>query len=92
MGAKRAKQPEVLPDTLNKFCVGASIDGRIAILNVPLQARQLATGTDAIDSMPLWPAVAPLTASEALNLAAWLVAVTGRRAEFLRLLDAVEAT
>jgi len=35
---------------------------------------------------------APLTKSEALTLAAWLVAVTGERAVFLEMLDAIEAT
>ena len=80
------------PNTMNKFLVGAGVGERagIVILNLPLLARRgdLQPGA----GMPEWPALAPLTADEAINLAAWLVAVSGKRAEFLRLLKAVEAT
>lgn len=34
----------------------------------------------------------PLSHDDALNLAAWLVALTGEREKFLTLLDAIEAT
>jgi hypothetical protein len=78
--------------TLNKFAVGAAANGTIVICNAPLQARRRDVLDDGSLSMPEWPAVAPLTVSEALNLAAWLVAVTGRREEFNRLLDAIERT
>ena len=82
---------KIHPDTLNKFVVGSAANGTIVILNPPLQARRRAAGI-AGDTMPEWPAVAPLTVSEALNLAAWLVAVSGRRDEFDRLLEAIQAT
>ena len=79
-------------DTLNKFAVGVAGDGRIAILNAPLQCRRRDFVEVEDAGMPEWPAVAPLTASEALNLAAWLVAVTGQRSRFDALLDAIEKT
>jgi hypothetical protein len=78
-------------DTINKFAVGGAANGTIVVLNAPLQARRRVMGTNAMDTMPEWPAIAPLTVSDALNLAAWLVAVTGRRDEFGQLLDAIEA-
>ncbi len=87
------KNPVADVDTLNKFAVGVAGDGTIVILNAPLQAaaarsRQLVRAAGLTE----WPAVAPLTVSEALNLAAWLVAVTGRRFEFNGILDAIERT
>jgi len=85
------REPDV-PATLNKFAVGVAGDGSIVILNAPLQARRRDFVEVEDAGMPEWPAVAPLTVSEALNLAAWLVAVTGRRAEFNALLDAIEKT
>ena len=78
-------------DTINKFAVGGAANGTIVVLNAPLQARRRVMGTNAMDTMPEWPAIAPLTVSDALNLAAWLVAVTGRRDEFQQLLDAIVA-
>ncbi len=80
----------------NLFLVGAigvtnsigTSETRVQILNLPLLARTIPGG----GALPLWPAPAPLSQNEALNLAAWLVAVTGRRADFLRLLDEVEST
>lgn len=94
---KRRRRQYVFPnpvdvDTLNKFGVGVTGDGKIVVLNPPLQARRLVTGTDAMDTMPAWPAVAPLTVPEALNLAAWLVTVTGRRFQFDVILDEIERT
>lgn len=76
-------------DTLNKFRVGIASDGTIAVLNPPLQARRLVPGANLTDTMPEWPAIAPLTVAEALNLAAWIVAVTGRRFEFNSALDEI---
>jgi hypothetical protein len=73
---------------LNKFLVGVQPNGQIRILNMPLQARP--EGLE-ISSLPQWPATAPLTADEALNLAAWLVEATGRRADLDRILDEIEA-
>lgn len=75
-----------MADVINKFLVGDQ-GGKVMILNLPLQARPTAPGQFE------WPHVGPLERDEALNLAAWLVAITAvDRAEFLRLLDAVEAT
>lgn len=79
--------------------VGANVGGQIVILNLPLGVGATVT-TPAVDgrgnpvapALPRWPAVGPLTASEAINLAAWLVAVSGRKPEFLELLAAVEKT
>lgn len=87
------KNPVAEADTLNKFAVGVAGDGSIVILNAPLQADQ-ARSKRIVEGAGLsaWPAVAPLSVSEALNLAAWLVAVTGRRFEFDGILDAIEAT
>ena len=79
--------PEAIPDTFNKFAVGGTTDGGIVILNAPLQAMHRPGA-----GLPDWPAIAPLSAAEALNLAAYIVAVSGRRAEFLALLDAIERT
>ena len=78
---------------LNKFAVGVAGDGTIVILNAPLQARA-ARSRQLVRAAGLteWPAVAPMTVAEALNLAAWLVAVSGRRADFDQLLDAIERT
>jgi hypothetical protein len=73
------------PNTLNKFLVGALAD-QVVILNLPLTARR------GMGEMPDYPVPAPLTPDEALSLAAWLVAITGRRADFDRLLDAIERT
>jgi hypothetical protein len=71
----------------NKFIVGAEMGGdAIVILNLPITHRR------GRGSMPDFPVPAPLTKSEALTLAAWLVAVTGERAVFLEMLDAIEAT
>jgi len=86
------REPDAIPNTLNRFAVGVTGKGLIAILNAPLQARRRDFVEVEDAGMPEWPAVAPLTAPEALNLAAWLVAVTGRRAEFNALLDAIEKT
>lgn len=72
-------------DTFNKFMVGAG-HGGIVILNLPLQARGQR------NSMPGWPAAGPLTEDEALSLAAWLVACTGKRDRFNEVLDAVLST
>jgi hypothetical protein len=86
------------PNTLNRFAVGVNGDGWIVILNLPLLARLAPApaedhhGRPVSPALPEWPAVAPLAHPEALNLAAWLVAVSGQRAVFLRLLDAVERT
>lgn len=85
---------------MNKFLVGASADGKaICVLNLPMEYRLADVlkeiGILAASSptdVRAWPAPAPFTPDEALNLAAWLVAVTGRRADFLALLDAVQAT
>ena len=64
------------PDTLNKFLVGVQGD-RVVILNLPFAPGHGGT----------------VSHGDALNLAAWLVALTpGGRAEFLKLLDAVENT
>jgi hypothetical protein len=80
-------------DSSNKFCVTAyrptpDSDGcpLVEILNLPLKARTENGG----GALPLWPAPAPLRLDEAINLAAWIVAMTGRRAEFLRLLEEIE--
>jgi len=83
------------PDTLNKFAVAVHSSGQIAVLNAPLQARD-GVQSSGQDSMPRWPAIAPLSTADALNLAAWLVAVArvngATREEFDRLLDAIENT
>jgi hypothetical protein len=64
----------------NKFVVGASMGGdAIVILNLPITHRR------GQGSMPDFPVPAPLSKSEALTLAAWLVAVTGEREFPLRL-------
>ncbi len=71
--------------TFNKFGVDVDDAGAIVIGNAPLQARRR-PGAE----MPDWPAVAPLSPDEAINLAAWLVAKAGAdRARFLELLDLV---
>ncbi len=96
---KRARPPAppaAPPNTLNRFAVGAggeffgTVPGQIVILNLPLNARR----SDQVEgtAMPHWPVPAPLTADEAINLAAWLVALSGKRAEFLELLEAVMRT
>lgn len=77
--------------TLNKFCVGSHA-AQIAIANLPIAARWRADQIEIAPPLPEWPGVALLTSDEALNLAAWLVAVTGRRREFLELLEAIEKT
>lgn len=66
--------PNVTRNTINKFAV-AGQGKEIVILNLPIVAA-LREGGD----MPAWPTPAPLTKGEALNLAAWLVAITGERA------------
>ena len=75
-----------MSDSSNKLLVGGSTDGTIQILNLPMKARTSPGG----GALPLWPAPAPLRPDEAINLAAWLVALSGRRAAFLRLLDEIE--
>lgn len=75
----------------NKFLVGTVGTGDVVILNLPLQARSAQQPSTAVDFVgpngqiqhlagadPVgwrWPATAPLSRGEALNLAAWLVAV-----------------
>jgi hypothetical protein len=93
------RAPLTAPDTINRFMVGANVAGQIVILNLPMGVRATVTtpavdheGTPVMPALPEWPAVGPLTAEEAINLAAWLVAVSGKRAEFVRLLAAVEST
>ena len=73
-------------DTLNKFCVAVKGD-HVLILNLPLSYYRSEGSI-----MPEFPVSAPLTHEEALSLAAWLVAVTGKRERFLELLHAVENT
>jgi len=84
------------PDTLNKFLVSVHSSGQIAVLNPPLQARASVQSSGQGDSMPRWPAIGPLSPADALNLAAWLVVVAHgdgtTRADFDRLLDAIEST
>jgi excisionase family DNA binding protein len=66
--------------TANRFRVCAEGD-KIEILNLPITSRRGGDG-----SMPDFPVVDALTTDEALNLAAWLVAITDRRgAAFLEL-------
>lgn len=77
----------VAVDTFNKFGVGGTSDGKIVILNAPLQAMHRPGA-----GLPDWPAIAPLSPGEALNLAAWIVAITGRRFEFNAVLDEIQAT
>lgn len=93
------RAPLTAPNTLNRFMVGSSVNGQIVILNLPMGVEAGVTtpavdheGTTVAPALPRWPAVGPINSDEAINLAAWLVAVSGRRAEFLLLLDAVEKT
>jgi len=99
MSGPTVRAPLTAPNTINKFLVGARAGAdQVVILNLPLQARaqlQLRThdpNLDKADELPEWPAVGPLTPDEAINLAAWLVAVSGKKREFLELLAAVEKT
>jgi len=79
-------------DVANKFLVSVHSSGHIVVLNLPLQARAVSNPVDTA-TLKHWPAVAPLTTDEALNLAAWLVAVAqvggATREDFDRLLHAV---
>jgi hypothetical protein len=80
----------------NKFAVTVHPSGQISVLNPPLQARG-GVSPSGQDTMPRWPAIAPLSPDEALNLAAWLVATAQRvctgdaRTQFNLLLGAIEA-
>lgn len=71
---------------INKFAVAAR-GKEIVILNPPLPARAPERGGS---GLPGWPAVGPFSQDEALNLAAWIVAITGQRDRFLELLEQVE--
>jgi hypothetical protein len=75
-----------MADTFNKFAVAGRIrDDQVLLLGLPVQP--------APNDPQRGYCVRPLSPDEALNLAAWLVAVSCRpRAEFLELLDAVERT
>lgn len=83
------------PDVLNRFAVSVHSSGQIVVLNPPLQPREVSTP---LDNMRARHVVAPLSADDALNLAAWLVAVAhvsgggAARAAFDRLLDAILKT
>ena len=81
-----ADQPAERPDTFNKFAVAGQIrKDQVLLLGLPVQR--------APNDADRGYCVRPLSPGEALNLAAWLVAVSGRpRAEFLELLDAIERT
>jgi hypothetical protein len=74
------------PNVFNKFAVAGQIrDDQVLLLGLPVQR--------APNDPDRGFCVRPLSRDEALNLAAWLVAVSGRpRAEFLALLDAIERT
>ena len=75
-----------MADVFNKFAVAGELrNGEVVILGLPVQRGP----NDAERGY----CVRPLSGEEALNLAGWLVAVSGRsRAEFLELLDAIMST
>lgn len=71
-------------DTFNKFAVAGNIrPGQVVIVGLPVERGPVVHERGFC--------VRPLSTDEALNLAAWLVAVSGRpRADFLELLTAIE--
>jgi hypothetical protein len=71
---------------VNKF--GVALEGdTVVIRNLPLQAMPAA---DAPGGMK-WPAPAPLSCDEAIDLAVWLIKVTGHRPMFDVISDELEA-